>query len=435
MPDSAQRRHTDPSTATLNDVIATDELERRPARPPDFAAENRVLLLLAQAMVQSPNRVLQLLVDEARVLCGADSVGISVLETDMPSGEPAQFRWQATSGGLAPLVNTTLPRDSSPGGSVLERKRTLLMREPAHHFSSISALPIPVQELLLVPFFRDGVVIGTVWLVAHAGEGRFDAEDARLIESLSGFAAAAVQVITAGEAHAETNRERAEFLTMLTHELRNGLAPMSNAVYIIRNSDERARRVQAREILERQIVQLSRLVEDLLDGSRVVSGKLRLDRHVVDLSATVLNATESARNQIEQSGQSLHIAMPAEAVSVQGDGIRLTQVLNNLLSNAAKYGRRGGTVNVRLSREGGNALIQVRDDGVGIERSMLPRIFELFVQVDRSLTRAEGGLGIGLALVKSLVEMHGGRVEARSGGIGAGTEFLIWLPAASEQDD
>ena len=113
MPDSAQRRHTDPSTATLNDVIATDELERRPARPPDFAAENRVLLLLAQAMVQSPNRVLQLLVDEARVLCGADSVGISVLETDMPSGEPAQFRWQATSGGLAPLVNTTLP----PGGN------------------------------------------------------------------------------------------------------------------------------------------------------------------------------------------------------------------------------------------------------------------------------------------------------------------------------
>ena len=449
----SQRSSAPGAGHSLAQVIVTEELRNRPSRPPNLAAENRVLLALAERMSRDPKDVLQRLVDEARLLCRADSAGISVLESDSSAGVPPRFRWKATSGGLRPFVGNVMPREFSPCGTVLDRNETLLMQYPVRHFPYIEALPIPVCEVLLVPFFRGNVAIGTVWIATHSEDIQFDAEDARIVRSLSQFASAAVQVLEAQEAEArrhrlaeertqdeiasmtltnlrleETDRERAAFLATLAHEMRNGLGPMSNAIGILKKSKEPQQQSTAREMLERQVGQMNHLVEDLLDTSRVSSGKMRLTLVELDLVPIVRHALDTTRARIEQSGQRLVADIPNEALRVEGDEVRLSQVLANLLTNAAKYGAVGGTVMVSLKREGPHAVIRVADSGVGLEPAMLSKVFDLFVQVDSTLTKSQGGLGIGLALVRRLVAMHGGSVSARSEGLGRGSEFSVSLP-------
>lgn len=374
-------------------------------------------------MAQSPDQVLQLLVDEARVLCNAGSAGISLLDDVCPAGEAPCFRWLATSGAFAPLAGNTMPRNFSPCGSVLDVGHTLLMSDPVRHFEYINVLPVPVREVLLVPFYRNEVAIGTVWIASH-DEHKFDKEDARLVKSLSQFASAALQMN-------EANQDKGEFLVTLTHELRNVLAPMSNAVTIIKQSDEFAVRVKAREMLERQIQQLTRLIEDLLDTARIARGKLHLELAVIDFAKVVRNASEAAHDRVERSGQQLQVSVPDAPVWVRGDETRLAQVLGNLLTNAAKYGRPDGEVKVTLTADADEAKVSVRDFGVGISATMLPKIFNLFVQVDDSVAKSQGGLGIGLSVVHRLVAMHGGHVEARSEGADRGSEFIVTLPLSA----
>jgi signal transduction histidine kinase len=432
----------------LAQVITTEELARRPSRPPDLAAENSVLLGLAETMASAPHEVLQRLVDEARTLCRADSAGISLLEPPLPGSTDVHFRWKATSGGLGPFAGNTMPRDFSPCGTVLDYDRALLMSDPVRHFQYIERLPIPVREVLLVPFYRQGKAIGTVWVAAHSAERHFDREDERIVVSLSRFAAAAVQALENSEMKAlghqaaralaegelarlaAAERERAEFLAALTHELRNMLAPMSNAVRIIEVSDDRTPRNRAREMLDRQIRLMNRLIADLLDTSRISAGKLTLDFADVDLTDIARNAAEASRSRIEESDQRFIIEIPDRKLQVRGDDMRLAQILGNLLLNAAKYGVAGGSVTLSVTQEGDHAVIRVRDTGIGIEPAMLSRVFDLFVQVDRSMKGSEGGLGIGLALVKRLTKLHGGYVEARSEGLGKGSEFAVYLPIA-----
>jgi signal transduction histidine kinase len=450
---SAHRVSLASAGVPLAQVIATEELLHRSARTPDLAAENRVLLALAETMARAPHEVLKRLVDEACALCHADSAGISLLDNDVPPGEAPRFVWKATSGGLGPFEGNAMPRNFSPCGTVLDCNETLLMSHPVRHFRYIEELPMPVCEVLLVPFFRNGVSIGTVWVAAHSDDRKFDAEDARLIRSLSQFAAAAIQVLDAAEAEARrhrlahelaqdelasmtltkiqlenADRERTQFLATLAHEMRNGLCPMANAVRILARSKEPQAQMSAREILQRQLAQLNRLVEDLLDTSRISSGKLHLKLTELDLTSLVRNVAEANRIRIEQSGQHLSLEMPAGPLRVRGDEVRLSQVLTNLVTNAAKYGAAGGTVTVSLRAEGTNAVIRVRDTGVGIEAAMLSKVFDLFVQLDHTLGKSQGGLGIGLALVKRLVSMHGGSVAAHSEGLGKGSEFCVSLP-------
>jgi CheY-like chemotaxis protein/two-component sensor histidine kinase len=194
-------------------------------------------------------------------------------------------------------------------------------------------------------------------------------------------------------------------------------------------------------MIERQVSQLARLVDDLLEVSRISTGRVRLQQESLDLRGTVERACETTRPQIEQKAQSLNRSVPAEPLWVNGDPVRLEQIAVNLLHNASKYTDRGGQISLTLHREGDEAALYVRDNGVGIAPDMLPRIFDLFSQADQSLDRAQGGLGIGLALVRSLVTMHGGRVAARST-LGQGSEFVVRFPllvasneAASSQDD
>jgi PAS domain S-box-containing protein len=229
---------------------------------------------------------------------------------------------------------------------------------------------------------------------------------------------------------AAANRGKEEFMALLSHELRSPLTPILNAVGIlqqIRTDDPVIQ--QAGGIIQRQIRHMVRLVDDLLDISRITKGKLRLTTERVELRAAMNRAADSARPLLDACRHEFSLLLPTEPLWVEGDPGRLEQVAVNLLNNAAKYTDTGGLVRMTVTREGDDAVVRVLDNGVGIPPDMLPQIFDLFTQVDGSLSRSRGGLGIGLALVRTLVEMHGGRVTAASGGLGKGSEFAVKLPA------
>ncbi|MGH7561365.1 MAG: hybrid sensor histidine kinase/response regulator [Gemmatimonadales bacterium] len=231
----------------------------------------------------------------------------------------------------------------------------------------------------------------------------------------------------------EADQRKDEFLATLAHELRNPLAPLRYSLEILRmdGGGPAARRVH--DMMERQINHMDRLVDDLLDVSRITRGKIELRRGRVDLAAIVRAALETSQPIIELSHHELSVKMPAETLYLEADPVRLAQVLANLLNNAAKYTDEGGRIWLQAEAGNGEVMISVRDDGIGITPEMLPRVFDLFTQVDQTLGRSRGGLGIGLTLARQLVEMHGGRIEARSPGEGRGSEFLVTLPLAAEQ--
>ena len=229
---------------------------------------------------------------------------------------------------------------------------------------------------------------------------------------------------------AEVGRRKDQFLAMLGHELRNPLAPIHNAVQLLRLANASPQRVQAATgMLERQVGQMVRLVDDLLDVNRIGRGKIELRRARTELTAIVKHAVEAARPLPQWSKRELSISVPPQPIFVDGDPTRLGQIIGNLLSNACKFTEPGGRVRVTVERDGEEAVLHVRDDGIGIAADQLPRIFDMFAQVDSSLQRTQSGLGIGLTLVRSLVELHGGTVQARSRGIGHGSEFSVRLAA------
>ncbi|HET9229169.1 MAG TPA: HAMP domain-containing sensor histidine kinase [Thermoanaerobaculia bacterium] len=234
------------------------------------------------------------------------------------------------------------------------------------------------------------------------------------------------------EALLETARRKDDFIAILAHELRNPLAPIRNAVQILSlaENDPRALR-KAREILERQVRQMVRLVDDLLDVSRIGHGKIEIRRERVRVSEVVRTALEISRPHIEKAGHQLKVELPPLDPELDADPARLAQVLSNLLGNAAKYMEPGGCIRLSVCTDDEFTVIRVRDEGIGIPAELLDRIFEPFVQVDGSLNRSQGGLGIGLALVRSLVSLHGGTVTAHSDGLGTGSELVVRLPAAT----
>ena len=233
-----------------------------------------------------------------------------------------------------------------------------------------------------------------------------------------------------GAALADLHRRKDEFLALLSHELRNPLSSIVNALQLMRlqRGDETLLQLQARTILERQVAQLSRLVGDLLEISRVAIGQLRLQLETVDLRGVVGVAVAATRAAVERRGHRLEVAVPEGPVWLFADPARLEQVIVNLLDNAAKYTEPGGRIWLSVSIERDIAVLRVRDTGVGIAAALLPNIFDLFTQADRTLDRASGGLGIGLSLVRALSEQHHGSVEASSPGIGQGSELVVRLP-------
>jgi two-component system CheB/CheR fusion protein len=226
------------------------------------------------------------------------------------------------------------------------------------------------------------------------------------------------------------DRRKDQFLAMLAHELRNPLAPIRNAVELMRQVETQDPSFQpSREMVERQVKHLARLVDDLLDVSRLTHGSIRLRKEPVDLGAVIGRAVDATRPLIESRNHKLTVELPSPPLRLEADAARLEQVLSNLLNNSAKYTMPGGQISLWAGKEGDEAVVRVRDNGIGVPPDVLGRVFEPFVQSDGSLARSEGGLGIGLTLVRSLVEMHGGTVEASSPGLGQGSEFVVRLPA------
>jgi PAS domain S-box-containing protein len=235
----------------------------------------------------------------------------------------------------------------------------------------------------------------------------------------------------AEQALQDAGRRKDEFLAMLAHELRNPLAPLRNGLQVMKlaRGDSKAME-QAWAMMDRQLTQMVRLIDDLMDVSRISRGKVELRKARIALAKVLQQAAEISRPLIEASGHTFSLEVPSEPIFVDADATRLTQVFSNLLNNAAKYTERGGRIALRMQRQGSEVVVRVRDTGVGIPAPMLPRVFDLFTQVEGSLEKAQGGLGIGLTLVKRLTEMHGGSVEAFSEGHGKGSEFVVRLPVA-----
>jgi PAS domain S-box-containing protein len=274
---------------------------------------------------------------------------------------------------------------------------------------------------------------------ARARDGRwhwFESHGAPLLGADGGYrghVGISIDITESVEAeHAlrEADRRKDEFLATLAHELRNPLAPISNAVHLLRRPDGRRTADRMVEMVGRQVRQIVRLVDDLMDVSRITQGKLELRREALSLAEILSMAIETSMPAIEAGRHELTVSLPEEILILEADKVRLTQVFGNMLNNAARYTDRGGHIWVNAWLEGRQVVVSVRDTGIGIPAAKLPRVFEMFSQAHRDSARGQAGLGIGLTMVRSLVELHGGSVEARSEGPGRGSEFLVRLPLA-----
>ena len=295
-----------------------------------------------------------------------------------------------------------------------------------------AAAEFPVNGLAMVPLPARGRTLGVLALGLGPSGRKFDADALSMAIDLAGRAAIALDNARLyGKIQAE-DRRKDEFLAMLAHELRNPLAPISNAVHILQVSEKDPAKFKwAIEVISRQLTQLVRLVDDLLDVSRITRGKIELKIEAIDASKVVAAAVETSRPFVDALEHTLTVLLPPEPLLLKGDFARVAQILANLINNAAKYTNQGGRIAVTAAREGANVVFRVRDTGIGIPGELLSSIFEPFTQIDRTLARSQGGLGIGLTLVRRLVEMQGGRVFASSDGPDQGSEFTVSLPAAA----
>ena len=301
---------------------------------------------------------------------------------------------------------------------------TDLDRLRGYESGGVDYVPVPVVPEIL----RAKVSIFAELFRKTRALERLNAElEARVTERTAALEATTEQL-------QEANHRKDEFLAMLAHELRNPLAPIRTAVQLLRLKElAEPHRVRARDVIERQVEHLVNLIDDLLDVSRITRGMITLQLEPVLIGAIVARAVETARPAIDSHRHSLEIDLPDELITIEGDKTRLVQVIANILHNAAKFMDPGGTIRLSVRREGLYAVIKISDTGIGIAPELLPRIFELFTQVHSKSERAQGGLGIGLALVRRLTEMHGGTVQVTSEGPGRGAEFTVRLPVMAAQ--
>ena len=384
---------------------------------------NRVLADIARSISASLDidTILPRIADGARTLCESETAAILLRDE--------------ASGAMVPRhrVGLELAADDAlavqPGGGLAER--VMETGQPVRIADEEAT-----AALMVVPILIAGDVAGLLY-VSTRGPRQFSDEDEAISRRLAEQAAVAIQnarlFAREGAARSEAeaaSRSKDEFLAMLGHELRNPLGAISNAVHVLERDDSGTAATRAREIIGRQAQHLGRLVDDLLDVSRAVTGKVALQPETVDLGLVVERAV--AMLKVKHAPLDRTLTLKLASVRVHGDAVRLEQVVNNLLDNAMKYTPTGGHIAVTLEHGDDAAVLTVQDNGIGIAPQLLPRVFELFVQADHSLARTAGGLGIGLTLVRRIVELHGGRVEATSDGIGCGSRFTVRLPLTLE---
>jgi PAS domain S-box-containing protein len=288
-----------------------------------------------------------------------------------------------------------------------------------------------VHSYLIVPLVTSGRTLGAMVLLSASDQRRYGPLEQSLAEDLARRAALSVDNALLYHKLQTANRSKDHFLAMLAHELRNPLSPILNALHLLRLRAPDAQVIErVRDVVERQVQHMARLIDDLLNVTRIARGKISLRREQLDLVDLVRASAEDRRGAIEVAGLALLLELPAEPVWIVGDATRLAQVVGNLLQNATQFTEAGGEITVRVAPiwEDHVVAITVRDTGIGMEQELVRNVFEMFTQADVSLERSQGGLGLGLALVKGLVELHGGEVRAYSAGLGRGAEFTVFLP-------
>ena len=294
------------------------------------------------------------------------------------------------------------------------------------------AEPPSVEAEISAPLIgRNGQRLGRIQL-SDKEDSTFDTDDAALLTQLSQIAAGAIENARLYEELRGNDRRKDEFLAMLAHELRNPLSAILNAVALGSGEASSEDLAWSMEVIQRQLRQLTRLIDDLLDVSRITRGKVQLRKEALDASHVLQRAVEAVRGLIEERRHELTVALREEKLPLHADPTRLEQIFVNLLTNAARYTDHGGQISLTAGRENGHVVIRIKDNGLGIPPEKLPQMFELFAQGDRSLARSEGGLGVGLTIVRSLAELHGGTVQAHSEGAGRGSEFVVRLPVAPD---
>lgn len=348
------------------------------------------------------------------------------------------------SGSADPAVGPVLlecQRELSPAMAALVREAMLARKIsflPATELCAASAaadtpppawpeLPADHEEMAVCPLVAGEQQLGALILFGRAGG--FAQIDAALLSEVVGRASIAMENARLYTLVQDADRRKNEFLAMLAHELRNPLAPIRNAVHIIHGAQVEPTVAWARDVISHQVDHMSRMVDDLLDVSRIVRGKVTVHMEAVRLSTLCERAVEASNPLLAAKQQALTVDIPGEVLVLQGDLVRLSQVLSNLLNNASKFTDPGGKITLAAALQGDEVCITVSDTGQGIEAEFMPHIFDLFAQGDQALDRAQGGLGIGLTLVKHLVQLHQGRVEAHSEGRGKGCRISVYFPA------
>ncbi len=319
--------------------------------------------------------------------------------------------------------------DNATGGSTASNPPPIA--EALDKAQQIQLARIESQAYACYPLLADkNRLLGTLSFFGRA-RPQFRADELEFLDTIGRYVSIAYERLRLITELRVSDRRKDEFLATLAHELRNPLAPIRNGLQLIGapalNTEALAR---VRAMMDRQLAQMVRLIDDLLDVSRITRGKIDLRKQRVELATVLMSASETVRPLIESRGHELRITLPQQPIPLDADLTRLSQVFMNLLNNAAKYTESGGRIDIEAALQNDDVIVGVRDNGIGISAEVLPNVFELFVQGDRSLERAQGGLGIGLTLVKRLVEMHGGSIQAKSEGPGHGAEFLVRLPLA-----
>jgi PAS domain S-box-containing protein len=355
---------------------------------------------------------------EDRLLMSLDATGLGIWDFDLVTGE---LRWDERCKALFGLSPDAKVDYETFLSRVHPDDRARVHAEAQRSFDPASG-GMQAQEYRAV-VSTDGA---ERWIAAR---GRLRCDPAGRPTRMIGTVIDVTVQKLAEQALKDADRRKDEFLAMLAHELRNPLAPVTTALQLVRaRAGDRDDLARPLAVMARQTQHLSKLVDDLLEVSRITRGKIRLDRDTIDASVAVNRAVEISRPLIESKKHDLQVSLPHEPLWIDADATRLAQVLGNLLNNAAKYTDQGGRIWVTCERDGVTAVFRVRDNGIGIPGELMPRLFELFTQADTSLDRSQGGLGIGLTLVRALTELHGGSVHALSEGAGKGSEFVVRLP-------
>jgi len=428
---------------TFNLVLQTAALRHRAGRPRDFAKESQALAQLAQLLSSGSEQIFQSLVDTVRTLCAAGSAGISLLERGT-GGAPSYFRWRAMAGPYTRYAYVTWPADFSPCAVATESRQVHLMSEPARFYPYLGELAPPCFEMLLAPIFLDGEAVGALCAVQHEPNRHFDAGDERAVRTIASFASVGLklsQALDPLEQHApartvqiasssDSTTLKDDVLAMIAHELRNPLGPLRNAAYVLINGNFNLTVRRAASLIDRQVMHLNRLVDDLLDVTRIRLGRLSIDPVSVKLSDVVRMAVEGSQPSVESPSHHVRVNIAEEGSRVLGDPIRLTQVLQNLINNAAKYSDPRTTITISQRREGAALIVEVTDEGIGIAAEQIDSVFTLFSQADQvNSKRSREGLGIGLHLARQLVLAHRGTLTVTSDGPGRGSTFTVCLPS------